>query len=228
VSYVRARCVCMCSVVLIETHAIVVPPMTASTSSASPSCRQTRQRKYPTAQARSSTMAHSTSRRLQKTSNTQSLPSALRLWWGGKHGAAVRSSVVGARASECEGETQRGACVYSSRELVYTLRQTGHVEAWHELEKADCSSICRWHATCMYRWRHAQTPCTSDAIGASCAQMKHSSHAASLSSPVTSIVVAGMTSLKDGEPQEWQPAPRSIGGYDARYGHGASSLSFLG
>ena len=120
--------------------------------------------------------------------------------------------MVGARASECEGETQRGACVYSSRELVYTLRQTGHVEAWHELEKADCSSICRWHATCMYRWRHAQTPCTSDAIGASCAQMKHSSHAASLSSPVTSIVVAGMTSLKDGKPQEWQPAPRSIGG----------------
>ena len=43
-------------------------------------------------------------------------------------------------------------------------------------EKADCSSICRWHATCIYRWRQAQTSCTSDEVGASCAQMKHSSH----------------------------------------------------
>ena len=88
----------MCSVVLIDTHAMVVPPMTASTSSASPSCRQTPQWPCPKAQARSSTMAHSTSRRLQRTSTTQSLPSALRLWWGQRQGAAVRARVVGARA----------------------------------------------------------------------------------------------------------------------------------
>ena len=36
--FVRARRVCMCSVVLMLTHAMVVPPMAASTSSASPSC----------------------------------------------------------------------------------------------------------------------------------------------------------------------------------------------
>ena len=38
VFFVRARRVCMCSVVLMLTHAMVVPPMAASTSSASPSC----------------------------------------------------------------------------------------------------------------------------------------------------------------------------------------------
>ena len=36
--FLRARRVCMCSVVLMLTHAMVVPPMAASTSSASPSC----------------------------------------------------------------------------------------------------------------------------------------------------------------------------------------------
>ena len=71
------------------------------------------------------------------------------------------------------------------RELVYSLWQTGHVGTWHDSEKADCSSICRWQATCMYRSRHAHTPCTSDEIGASCVQMKHSPHAASLSSPIS-------------------------------------------
>ena len=107
--YVRARCVCMCSVVLIETQAMVVPPMAASTSSASASCRQTPQWPCPKAQARSSTMAHSTSRRLQRTSTTQSLPSALRLWWGQRHGAAVRARVVSARARA----VARGAPVYT-------------------------------------------------------------------------------------------------------------------
>ena len=114
-------------------------------------------------------------------------------------GATARSGGEGEGGErEGKGGGERGACVYSSRELVYTLRQTGHVAAWHESEKADCSSICRWHATCMYRSRHAQTPCTSDEGGASCAQMKHSSHAASLSSLITSIAVAGMASLTDG------------------------------
>ena len=91
-----------------------------------------------------------------------------------------------------------GACLNSIRELVYSLWQTGHVGTWHDSEKADCSSICRWQATCMYRSRHAHTPCTSDEIGASCVQMKHSPHAASLSSPITWTAVPGMASLKDG------------------------------
>ena len=131
-------------------------------------------------------------------------------------GATARSGGEGEGGErEGEGGGERGACVYSSRELVYTLRQTGHVAAWHESEKADCSSICRWHATCMYRSRHAQTPCTSDEGGASCAQIKHSSHAASLSSLITSIAVAGMASLADGS------ATRSTVDWDdARYDRG--------
>ena len=96
------------------------------------------------------------------------------------------------------GNWSGGACLNSMRELVYSLWQTGHVGTWHDSEKADCSSICRWQATCMYRSRHAHTPCTSDEIGASCVQMKHSPHAASLSSPITWTAVPGMASLKNG------------------------------
>ena len=103
-----------------------------------------------------------------------------------------------------------GACLNSIRELVYSLWQTGHVGTWHDSEKADCSSICRWQATCMYRSRHAHTPCTSDEIGASCVQMKHSPHAASLSSPITWTAVPGMASLKDGSAA--RPTARSSGG----------------
>ena len=120
-------------------------------------------------------------------------------------GQTARGTDERARLDWREGEAgamplggMSGACLNSMRELVYSLWQTGHVGTWHDSEKADCSSICRWQATCMYRSRHAHTPCTSDEIGASCVQMKHSPNAASLSSPITWTAVPGMASLEDG------------------------------